>query len=394
MGARGAAHPPRRQDNGGVKSLFNLVVPAAKANPRFLHLQTEHAFTAARRLMDEAFVEFPDVDHSFVTEFQTGGFSPRVFELALFCALREQNLPLDRTGAAPDFVLRGAHPCSIEATTSNPPGNKYLDENGLARGPRQLVPEDLDAAEREFVFQAGKALRRKLTKRDAAGSAYWELPHVAGLPFAIALESFHSTHSLFQTSSALSTYLFGRQDIPSFDAEGTLTLTPEHVATHEFEGKQIPSGLFTLPEAKHLAAVLFSNNATVNKFNRIGTELGYGPDDVAMIRVGSMWDPDPNAALPQPFGYLVGEDGPEGQEPFSEGWHVFHNPHTDNPLPPEALPAFAHHELLEDGHVLTTSPRLDPFNSQTRIFRGAGATQYAQAYLAAYLANVSGEAHG
>jgi hypothetical protein len=92
-------------------------------------MQTELAFTAARRLMDEVFAEFPDVDHSFVNELQTGGFLPRVFDLALFCVPREQNPPLDRAGATPDFVVRSQHPCAIEATTFNPPG--YVPPAGV-----------------------------------------------------------------------------------------------------------------------------------------------------------------------------------------------------------------------------------------------------------------------
>jgi len=372
-----------------VKSLFDLVVPAERASPRFLGVQSSPAFAAARRLMDEVFAEFRDVDHSFVKEFQTGGFSPRVFELALFCALREQELPLERTHATPDFVVRGAHPFTIEATTSNPVNNDYPADADPSRGPLLLVPEDLDTAEQEFVFQAGKALRRKLIKRDAAGRAYWEQAHVLGLPFTIALESFHSMDSLFHAIGPLATYLYGRRDVPSFDADGTLTLTSEPVANHEFRGKEIPSGLFALPEAKGLAAVLFSNSATINKFNRIGTELGYGPDDVAMIRIGDAPDPDPNAVVPQPFGYVVGDYEPECREPFCEGWHVFHNPYADRPLPAGALPDFTHHELLDDGRVLTTSIRMDPFTSQTWIFHGGAAGQFAQERLEKYLGAAS-----
>lgn len=368
-----------------MKSLFDLVIPAERGNPRFLHAQSAPAFTAARRLMDEVFADFQDVDHSFVKEFQTGGFSPRVFELALFCALREQDLPLDRTHTAPDFVVRGAHPFTIEATTSNPANNAYPADADPSRGPMLLIPEDPDTAEQEFVFQAGKALRRKLIKRDVSGHAYWEQPHAADLPFTIALESFHRMDSLFHAVGPLSTYLFGRQDVPTFDKNGTLTLTAEEINIHEFGGKEIPSGLFAHPEARDLAAVLFSNSATINKFNRIGTELGYGPDDVAMVRIGSMPDPDPNAITPQLFGYVVGDYGPQAREPFCEGWHAFHNPYANKPLPAEALPSFTHHELLDDGRVLTTSSRLDPFSSQTWIFHGGTADQFARERLDKFL---------
>jgi len=52
--------------------------------------------------MDEVFADFHDVDRSFLREFQTGGFSARVFELALFAYLREQGYEVDRASAGPN----------------------------------------------------------------------------------------------------------------------------------------------------------------------------------------------------------------------------------------------------------------------------------------------------
>lgn len=377
------------REGGGVSSLFDLVVAPERANRRFLDLRDGHAFTAARRLMSEVFADFDDVDHSFVKEFQTAGFSPRVFELALFAALREQGLALDRGQVAPDFVLRGEHPVAIEATTTNPPQGQDPDDVDSSAGLARLIPADLDAGEREFVHQAGKALRRKLIKRDAEGRAYWEKPHVAGVPFVIALEAFHAASSLFHTISPLATYLYGTRDVAAFDDDGTLLLSSQKVTEHEHNGKAIPSGLFSLPEAADLSAVLFSNSATVSKFNRIGTELGYGPDDIAMIRVGGMPDPDPNAAEPLPFAYIVGDYEPEDHETFSEGWHVIHNPWAAVTLDPAALPGFTHHQLQADGRVLTTSVRLDPFASNTHIFEGPAAHRLAQSLLAEWTAQTA-----
>lgn len=74
------------------RSLFDLArkLKLEKASREFRDVREAHGYTAARRLMDEVFADFPDVDHSFVREFQTAGFSARVLELALFAALREQ----------------------------------------------------------------------------------------------------------------------------------------------------------------------------------------------------------------------------------------------------------------------------------------------------------------
>jgi hypothetical protein len=235
------------------------------------------------------------------------------------------------------------------------------------------IPDDLPSSQREFVFQAGKALRRKLLKRDAAGRAYWEQPHVAGVPFVIALEPFHATSALIHAVGWLAQYLYGRRDVFAYDAHGRLQLTSEPIRDHQHGGKSIPSGLFALPEAAHLSAVLFTNSSTVNKFNRIGTEHGYGPPDVGMIRFGTIPDPRPNASTPRTFVYIVGDRGPDERETFSEGLNLLHNPWAQTPLPLGALRDITEHQLRDDGVTLTTFSRLDPFASKTLILHSDGA---------------------
>jgi hypothetical protein len=339
--------------------------------------------------MDEVFAEFPDVDGNFVREFQTRGFSPRVFELALYAYFREQGYDLDRAAASPDFIIRGDVPFAVEATTTNPADMAGPGQDGLPIGEWPLIPDDLPAAEREFVFQVGKALRRKLLKRDAVGRAYWELPQVGGISFVIAVEAFHHESALFHSLGFVAEYLYGRRDVASYNSEGHLQLRPVPITEHSHGGRRIPSGLFALPEARHLSAVLFSNSSTVSVFNRIGTERGYGLDDVAMLRAGTMPDPDPDASLPQLFGYVVEECPPEERETFGEALNVLHNPWTELPLPPRALRGVTEHELLNDGRMLTTSSSLAPFASQTVIYQGKGARTYARAHLARWLASSS-----
>lgn len=104
------------------RSLFDRLPKLSDeaTDTRFRMVRDSHVHQATRRLMDETFAVFHGADRSFVREFQTGGFSPRVLELALFGALQEQGHVLERTGGAPDFLISGPHPVAIEATTSNP----------------------------------------------------------------------------------------------------------------------------------------------------------------------------------------------------------------------------------------------------------------------------------
>ncbi|MEU6118258.1 hypothetical protein ABZ840_27380 [Streptomyces sp. NPDC047117] len=376
------------------RSLFDL---ARKLKPEnvsreFRDFREGHVYTAARRLMDETWSDFADVDHSFVREFQTAGFSARVLELALFAALQEQGKELDRTSAAPDFVVRGATPVAIEATTTNPPQGQEADDAESTAAVRRLIPDDLEAEETEFVFQAGKALRRKLTHRDAQGLAYWEKPHVDAVPFVLALQSFHSPRALSHPVGPLATYLYGLRDIATRDGDGSLVLNSQVVTEHRRRYKATPlrSALFAQPEAEHLAAVIFTNSATVSKFARMGTERGYGPDDVAMARCGIMYDPDPNAAVPVPFAYVVGDYGPEEHETFSEGFHVLHNPWARNPVADGALDGFTEHRLQPDGRLLTTYRRPDYFFSKTLMSQGDNALQWVHYKAQQYLMGMAG----
>jgi len=148
-------------------------------------------------------------------------------------------------------------------------------------------------------------------------------------------------------------------------------------------GRSIPSGLFSQPEARYLSAVLFTNNATISKFNRMGTERGYGPPDVAMMRWGATYDPDPNAIKPRKFGYVVGGYGSDEWETFSEGLELFHNPWAQNPLDLRVLRDVSEHQLV-NGNVKTTTTRMDPYGSIT-MFQGPTARQQAEVALATIL---------
>lgn len=325
--------------------------------------------------MNEVFTDFHDVDKSFVREFQSAGFSARVFELALFAYLREQGLSPDRSQAAPDFVIRGEDPVAIEVTTTNPAQGREPDD--LEYGP--LLREEIPDADQAFVFQLGKALRRKLTHRDATGCAYWEKLHIRDVPFVIAVGAFHNQNAQMHGMSSVGEYLYGQRDVLGHDDSGKLTIAADGIVAHESGGKTIPSGLFRLPEAANLAGVLFSNAHTIAMFNRIGTEVGYGSDDVALCRAGTAYDPDPNASMPQVFGYVVGDRPSDQQETFAEGLNLFLNPWATRKLSPRALPGIPFVDLLDDGRLMTMSPGgFHPFASKTFVFEGPYAHQLAR----------------
>ncbi|XVV02765.1 hypothetical protein ACQPW3_36260 [Actinosynnema sp. CA-248983] len=360
------------------RNLFEPVVPPDRLHPLFTRMQ-DPSFSPARELASEIFSDFQDVDGSFVKEFQTGGFSARIFELALFAYIAENDLELERSEAAPDFVIEGANPVAIEVTTTNPAEGVQPPEGP----PYSLVPQDWEWEDKAFVFQIGKALRRKLLKRDARSRAYWELPHVAGKPFVIAVSAFHNEHSQLQAAGLLSAYLYGKGSTFYRSDDGTLIITPHDVPEHTLGEKTIPSGLFGHPEARNLSGVLFSNSHTAAKFNRIGVEQGLGEPGIALLRFGTRYDFNPDAAEPALFAYVVGDRPEDELEDFAEGLHLFINPWADTPLSADTFPGgVTFHQLDETGLVSTTTPvGFHPMMSKTMTFHQEGAhimARYAQ----------------
>lgn len=362
------------------RSLFAPTISDSKAHPLFLSVRDHPGYRAGRRLLNETFALSGDQDGNFIKDFQGPGFSARIWELSLFAYLKEAGLPLAPKRGTPDYLVDGPVPFAVEATTTQPEqgsGSPLPSHPGLPQ-----VPDDLALAQDQFVLQLGKALRRKLLKRFACGSAYWELPHTQGLPFVVAVEAFHAESSLFHSVSFAAEYLYGTHASGEHDDDGHLTVTNSPIASHTFEGKTIPSGLFALPEAQHLSAVLFSNGGTAAQFNRIGAQRGYADEETRIVRLGTCADPDPNAVLPGLFGYVVGDGTHE--ETFAETMHLLHNPHAAVPLPNGALPKVA--EWTADGALLTTTHHgFSPFAGLTRVYHGPGADDAAEQALTAYL---------
>src|SRR5680860_228663 len=138
-----------------MSSLFSPKVSDNKANPLFLAVRDGPGYRAARILMDQVFADFGDKDGNFIKDFQTTGFSARVWELSLFAFLQETGLDLDKSHGTPDYLVAGPTTLAVEAATSQP-SESDLPSLGPESGEIPQVPADLDLAQAEFVFQFGK----------------------------------------------------------------------------------------------------------------------------------------------------------------------------------------------------------------------------------------------
>jgi hypothetical protein len=309
----------------------------------------------ARAVIKELMPHFIDVDGNFVEQFQTRGFDARLWELYLYAYLSEEELFLDRNFPAPDFVVtKYGKSVGIEAVIAgrkenNPP--KYL--KAFTHG--KTAEEVLAAHKDELPIMFGSPLYSKLKKK------YWEFPHIKGKPLILAIADFHDDGSMLWTSTALGTYLYGTRYEWHHDEKGKLILTPRKIESHRFGEKQIPSGFFFQPEAEHISAVLFSASGTISKFNRIGRQAGFYHPGIMMIRIGTYYDHEPNAAIPKAFRYKVDENA---NETWADGLSMFHNPRAEYPVPEELFPSIAHHKF-RDNLIVSRIPEFHPFASFT-----------------------------
>ena len=335
--------------------LLTPVTSFAKLHPGFVALMTSPGFAPARVLIRDVWSEFVDRDGNFAEQFQTTGFDARTWELFLFAFLwDETDADFDWRYASPDFlVTTGGHRIAIEAVTANASQSAPVVIHTAGEDLQRVQQADL------YPIRLGSALYSKLQKK------YWELPHVTGLPFVLAIQDFHEPESLYHSGSSLWQYLYGTRGTWYFDNRGKLHINQVPISHHSHGTKVIPSGFFGLPGAENVSAVLFGNTGTVTKFNRLGFLLGYGSDaKLTMIRRGLMYDHSPDTAAPRPFTYEVGSPG-SPQEGWGQGLSIFHNPGARHPLPHELLPCAYHY--LEEGRLRSFVPEFHPLMSQTLI---------------------------
>jgi hypothetical protein len=191
------------------------------------------------------------------------------------------------------------------------------------------------------------------------------MPHVIGYPLVFAIADFHETRSMTWTSTALINYLYGVKHEFSFDKDGQLVISPVKIETHEYEGKQIPSGFFLQPNSENIGAVLFSASGTISKFNRMGRLAGFGLAEHRMMRAGTKHKHDRNSALPESFVFEIKQG--EVTETWAEGLSMFHNPRAKHAVDRRLFPNIAHH-YFDRGQIVSFLPAFHPYGSYTWNF--------------------------
>ena len=357
-------------------TLFSVLKSDVQLHPSFQQLQSASRSTSTRSMMDEAFARFTEKDGNFVEQFQTAGFDSRTFELYVSELLHSENFTIQTIASQPDFYAeKGGLKICIECTTSNP-----TDAGDARIRPYEPVNER-DADLQDIMFRldgdlpirVGGALYSKLTKRFGKYPplGYWDLPHVKGHPFILAIQCFHEPAALAFSGAAIASYLYGFRQKPSWDDQGQLVIETSPVYEHRRHEKVIPSGFFGLPESENVAGVLWTNAGTIPKFTRMALSGSYPDDHVTCLRFGSMYDFDPNAHAPLPFAYIVGDpDTP--CETWGQESVLYHNPRAKCPVPTDLFDTVGEGHIEDGRYVEKMKSGFVPFFSLTHLVEGLG----------------------
>ncbi|AOL05972.1 hypothetical protein [Burkholderia contaminans] len=332
----------------------------SELHPQFLSLRDAPGYAPARQLMRQLQEDFSDPDGNFVEQFQTFGLDARTFEFFLSVMLKDAGHELNRSFDRPDFLItKDGVTAAVEAVTANPQGTGAIQ-------PYEAVPDfrtlqqATESLEHTVPIRLGSPLFSKLKKK------YWELPQVANKPLILAIQDFHTAGALATSDVPLVRYLYGLGQTWCHDEKGNLVIEGHQLEEHQHGDKRIPSGFFRQPDGEHISAVLFCNTGTIPKFNRMGHQGAYMARGVRMLRWGSCYRHDPNAAAPRPFVYEVGDDEWPA-ETWRQGTVLIRNPNALRPLPEKWFGAALEHKLV-DGEVRTTlSEPFLPFFSTTNI---------------------------
>jgi hypothetical protein len=303
------------------KTKNDILIPQVedeKLHPYFKALISEDRLEAARNIIKEIVYSYVDIDGNYIKEFQTHGFDARLWELYLYIYLHNAGLGIIREKPAPDYHIDYfGYECFIEAVTVNP-----------SRNPNRPDPEpprtntEIEILKDYLAIKFGSSLYTKIKKK------YWDQEDVKGKPLILAIHDYHMPYSMTWSRSALEHYLYGCRPLLKRNNNKEEIFCIEKIDSHSWKGKTIPSNFFAQEDSENISAILFSNAATITKFNRMGKLAGLGSKEHKLIRVGYRYDPLSYEAIP----FRCDVDSPEYEESWSDSLIMYHNPNAKHPI--------------------------------------------------------------
>lgn len=331
----GKTNYPQGDEKQTPNKIFEPQIPEEKFHPIFKRLWKEERFMAARKLISEIAYAHTDVDGHYIKEFQGDGFEARLWELYLYRYFYETGFLLDTAHPAPDYFLsKFDENIAVEAVTIGATTPEKLDEI-LEKGEDELINNYMP-------IKYGSPLYSKLCHK-YKGKHYWELDHVSGNPFIIAIHDYHfpatfnHPGSMTYSAKALLQYLYG-----CCPQTNGVDVTWNKIEEHIWEEKRIPSGFFFQPETENVSAILFANQATLSKFSRMAILAGIkGCPQIIQIERKRLI----NNHLVITSELVSDQDY---EETWSDGNIMFHNPRALHPVNSQLFSNISHIFYDED----------------------------------------------
>lgn len=341
---------PQGDETLPALNLFNEILPESKQHPAYTLLSRQPKYEAARNLISEIANSFVDKDGHYEQEFQSINFQARLWELYLHIYFYTTGLLSVNSHVSPDFeVSFFGEKLFIEAVTVNPSNDPKRPDPSSSQTQGE-VNEKLNGF---MQIKFGSALYSKLRKK------YWELKHVQGHSLILAIHDYHDSDSMTWSRNALLEYLYGVRTTRLKDS-----VKYSRIEKFFWNNKEISAGFFNLEGAENISAVLFSNQATIPKFNRMGKIAGLGSSEIKMKRTGCLYNPD---GL-DPIHFTLDIDDPAYEEGWSDGLVMFHNPRAKIPVNKDIFNNISHIYYSEETGYTGYYQPYDVLFSKTLVF--------------------------
>lgn len=334
--------------DGEKNDYYTLVAEESQIHPNFMILKDNGFYAAAKKVIEEVGYHHVDIDGNFTNQIQSiNGFDARIWELYLWCYFREEDFDFDTTHDAPDFMLKKwGEEVAVEAV-------HIKRTQGLEEEMTELdIKTIFEKLRNEMPVMFGSSLFSKL-KHENQNQKYWELPHVKDKPLVFAIADFHADMSMTWSFPAITSILYGINQMAEKDEEGKTTLVSAFGEKYTKKNNVQISPLFLNEEFKHVSAVLFSPCGTITKFNRMGVQAGYGDSNYTLLQMKICYNHLHNAIYPNVFFNVIDENC---NETWADGIQIFHNPMAEIPLNPALFPHAGHH-FYKDGLLYSDMPQ-------------------------------------
>ena len=341
---------PQGDEIKAPNDLFTPIIPHEKMHPLFCELISNPIFKVAKELIKEIAYAHIEQDANYIREFQSRGFEARLWELYLYRYFVEENFDLDSQQEAPDFLVsKFGKYVAIEATIIDKCTNPTID----------ITKENITSYVSDyFPIRFGSSLFSKKQKTNKDGKRYWEYEHVKGRPFVIAIHDYHWSPSSPSSIQSSMTWSF---DALVFLLYGINIYNNHPIKEHKWQDKVIPSNFFAQKDSENISAVLFSNQATLPKFLRMGKLAGMGSKDINIITSKLIYSLDEK---------IIKKTEDINNTSYTENWCdgiiMLHNPYAKFPVDPNLFPSITHLFLEKDTNqiqILSVNPTILSINN-------------------------------